>query len=75
MPADCCKSTWSKVPEDEPTFILRAKDLLAPAVLQDWIESAQHSGVNPDKITHAQEHLEAFEAFQRLHPERCKLPD
>lgn len=37
------------VPPDEPSFVLRASDVLAPIVLQNWILLAKQLGT-PDRI-------------------------
>jgi hypothetical protein len=75
MPSQCCKDTWEKIPDDEPVFILRAKDELAPYVLGEWITNALEHGVNADKVEGAERHLEEFQAFQKANPDRVKLPD
>jgi hypothetical protein len=75
MPTQCCKDTWEKIPDDEPVFILRGKDLLATDVVREWIVAARRNDVNPDKIARAKEHLNAIDQFQGAHPERCKIPD
>ena len=75
MPANCCKESWKRIPEDEPTFILAARDKLAPVAIRFWISMAADQGVNADKIRRATEHLDWIERFQSEHPERVKLPD
>lgn len=75
MPSQCCKDTWEKIPDDEPVFIIRGKDLLALGPVRRWIEEANAAGVNDDKQNRAFEHLASIERFQLEHPERCKIPD
>lgn len=76
MPTQCCKDTWNKIPDDEPVFIIRGKDLLAVGAVATWIESAQRSRKVPkDKIDRANEHYTAIKDFQKKYPERCKMPD
>ncbi len=75
MAASCCKETWQKIPDDEPVFILRGKDLLAPSIVVDWIEKAEEANVNSDKIQRAWEHYKAMIEFQAQHPSHCKIPD
>lgn len=72
---ECCKETIAKVPEDEPVFLLRGKDLLASIAVETWIEEAQLRGVPADKVKRAIEHLKDIQKFQKRHPDRCKLPD
>lgn len=75
MPAECCKATWDKIPDDEPVFIIRGKDLLALGTISDWITRAEMESVNAEKIEGARKHFHWVQAFQVLNPERCKLPD
>lgn len=75
MPAECCKETWNKIPDDEPVFILMGRDLTAAAAIADWIVRAEKQGVNPDKLRRSREHLTAFNRFKAEHPDRCKMPD
>lgn len=42
------ESTWNTTAPDEPVFILRARDRLAPRTVQRWIEAAERSGVDVD---------------------------
>ena len=76
MPSQCCKDTWNKVPDDEPVFVIRGKDLLALKAVGAWIEEATRSRKVPkEKLDGAQLHYQAIKNFQRDHPERCKFPD
>ena len=63
------------VPDDEPLFILRARDLNAVATLEAYLAQA-------DLHNAADEHLEAvrmrinqFHAFAEEYPDRMKIPD
>jgi hypothetical protein len=75
MPHQCCNETWAKIPDDEPVFTVRGKDLLALGAVQKWIKDAQAAGVNQDKIDGAIKHRNWIQSFQVMNPERCKLPD
>lgn len=75
MPKQCCVETWGKIPADEPVFVLRGKDLLAPRIVAEWIQAAMRNGVNANKVQRAREHLEDMHHFQEKHPGRCKIPD
>jgi hypothetical protein len=75
MAKQCCKETWDKIPDDEPAFIIRGRDQLAPATVLHWLEAARDAGVNPEKFNEAYEHLTEIAEFQEKHLERCKLPD
>jgi hypothetical protein len=75
MPLQCCKDKWPTIPDDEPVFVIRGKDLLAIKVVRKWIAEAFKAGVNLEKMEAVQLHLQAIIDFQRDHPERCKIPD
>lgn len=75
MPKECCIETWGNIPADEPVFIIRGKDKLAEEAIQAWLDSADAYGVNEEKISKAEEHLQAVLKFQADNPERCKIPD
>lgn len=61
------------IPEDEPVFLIRAKDVSGPDVLQFWIQASIRAGVKPDMIELAQIHWERMVAWQKQHG--CKVPD
>jgi hypothetical protein len=75
MPAPCCKDKWPTIPDDEPVFVIRGKDLLAARAVAHWMDMAAKADVNSDKMAAVARHLKAIEDFQRDHPERCKIPD
>jgi hypothetical protein len=75
MPAQCCKDKWPTIPDDEPVFVIRGKDLLALSVVQLWMDKAIDAGVNDEKMLAVLEHYNAIAKFQEDHPERCKVPD
>ncbi len=54
----------------EPVFILRAQDMLAPALVRAWIALAETHGVSPKKLMSAQTIVWAMEKW----PNR-KIPD
>ena len=66
-------STWNRTADDEPIFILCARDVCAPLTVLDWVERASRAGVAMGKLR------EAFEqaiAMQKRQAERgSKLPD
>jgi hypothetical protein len=75
MPKQCCKDTWDKIPEDEPVFVIRGKDVLGPTMILHWINSAKQLGVNQDKIERAYEHVNDMLNFQKENSSRVKIPD
>lgn len=65
------RATGKPIPDDEPIFILRAKDMNATQALHAYWESL-------DDEAHAAEveaRMEAFDNFAAAHPERMKQPD
>lgn len=46
-------SCWNKAADDEPLFVLRAKDLLAPKAVKRWAEMALRSNHEQCKCTDA----------------------
>jgi hypothetical protein len=66
---------YARIPEDEPVFTLRGKDLLALGAIDEWLRLAHLAGVNEDKIRRGVEHLQDIRQFQANHRERCQIPD
>jgi hypothetical protein len=61
---------FEKAADDEPIFVLRGQDVLAPMVVEYWAELAAKLRVNPPKI------LEAYQCAQAMREyERRKVPD
>lgn len=46
------------IPEDEPVFLLRAQDRVAPNAVLYWAEMAEKEGVDPEMIRLARKHAE-----------------
>jgi L-ribulose-5-phosphate 3-epimerase UlaE len=55
---------------DEPFFVLRAQDYLAPQVIRLWAERARQNGCNMDKVREARDIADEMEKW----PHR-KMPD
>jgi hypothetical protein len=60
----------AKAAEDEPLFVLRGQDKLAPALVEMWASMAELHGAPRRKVAHAR----ALAADMRDWPTR-KLPD
>ena len=78
------ESTLNKADEDEPLFILRAQDKLAPQVVRLWAASLlaallgdgeNASQAQVDKVTRAMKLAIDMEAWQAQHSARVKIPD
>ena len=67
------KDREGKIDSDEPTFVLRAQDMLAPVVVQLWALNAGMHGVSQDKVDRARRLAEQMRRWQELHG--CKVPD
>lgn len=52
------------IPEDEPVFILRAQDKLAPDALRHWIEMAKMYGIDKNTINQAEKQLERMAEWE-----------
>lgn len=67
-------STGEPIPQDEPVFLFRARDLHAVTVLEFYSELLD----GPDDAEHREAvrlRIEEFYAFRYSHPERMKQPD
>ena len=62
-----------KIAEDEPVFLLRAKDKVAPAAVRAWAEFHRLSGGDPMLSKMAFEHAELMEEWQTNNG--CKSAD
>lgn len=65
--------TLAKVGDDEPIFVLRAQDRLAPHMVLDWAERARGVGVPEEKCAEAERCAKAMWAWARVHG--AKFPD
>jgi hypothetical protein len=63
----------NKIPEDEPVFILRGQDKLAPALLLEWAKQLRLNGGDPKMARIAEDHAQDMIKWQK---ERgSKIPD
>lgn len=67
--AEGCPS-YDKAADDEPIFVLRAQDRLAPETIDHWVRLARERGVSAEKIAEAERCADAMAEW----PNR-KLPD
>jgi len=54
-----------EIPEDEPVFLIRGKDIVAPKVIRHWAWRAHEEGADEDVVTRALEwarHIEEWQA-------------
>lgn len=59
--------------EDEPIFVLRARDALAGAAIGEWIRAARRCGVSEAKIEDARLHLALMDRWAAANG--TKVPD
>jgi hypothetical protein len=62
--------TLLKAQDDEPIFVLRAQDTLAPALVRRWADEAERAGCPAVKVLEARTIADTMERW----PTR-KLPD
>jgi hypothetical protein len=62
--------TLGKAQDDEPIFVLRAQDTLAPALVRRWADEAERAGCPAVKFIEARAVADAMEQW----PTR-RLPD
>jgi hypothetical protein len=60
---------------DEPVFILRAQDILAPRVVVRWAHLAEQANAPLDKVQGALRCAKQMADWQAQHPDRVKVPD
>jgi hypothetical protein len=60
---------------DEPVFILRAQDILAPRVVVRWAHLAEQAGSPQDKVRAALQVAKQMADWQANNQHRVKLPD
>jgi len=62
-----------KAADDEPVFVLRAKDKFAPTVVRGWVALAKAAGVPSEKLLEAELLAIEMEAWQEEND--AKVPD
>lgn len=61
------------IPQDEPVFLIRGKDICAPATLEKWCEEARKYGVDQSMIDKVQSHADYIRVWQIEN--ESKVPD
>lgn len=61
------------IPQNEPVFLLRGQDKLAPALLLRWAAELRLQGGNPIMARVVEEHAQRMIDWQNF--EKSKLPD
>jgi hypothetical protein len=73
-------ATGTPIPEDEPVFLFRAKDVHALGTIHDYSKRVYESITSieitsSDHLCAINRRLNDFEKFKQDHPERMKQPD
>ncbi len=58
---------YEKAGADEPIFTLRANDPVAPLMVEQWANHAQHQGVEADKLEEARLCASEMRNWKREH--------
>lgn len=67
-------SNGDVIPEDEPVFLLRARDYLALPMLQHYCLLCVKDGCSDYQMRGLRERLLQFEKFAAANPEKMKQP-
>ena len=68
------RSSGEVIPDDEPTFILRARDILALGVLNYYQVRSDRDGCTQYHMQLVEDVIKRFTDFRNNHPERMKQP-
>jgi len=64
---------YDKAGQDEPLFVLRAQDTLAPEIIREWAYRAKALGTPDEKVEQARRDADAMEDWQIANAK--KIPD
>lgn len=63
-----------KIPEDEPVFLIRARDTYGPETVREWVTmQINDPDHDPKLIKLVEDHVKLMDAWQATHG--CKVPD
>jgi len=71
--ANAGQGCLGKAEPEEPVFVLRGQDMLAPGAIRHWATQAMQAGVSWAKIQEALDCAMAMDAYQIEH--KHKFPD
>ena len=60
---------------NEPVFIIRGKDAVAPAAIRAYAKESALRGASPEHVAECQQVAEEIEAWQANNPALVKVPD
>jgi hypothetical protein len=74
MPTKHTCQCLEKVGDDEPVFVLRARDRCAPKIIRLWAEFARAEGSPEEKTQQARDIADEMEAWAKV-DDRGRWPD
>jgi hypothetical protein len=67
--------TMPDIPDDEPVFLLRAKDATAPSAVRAWADELRRCGGEKATVDQALDHADEMERYADTHYRGGKVPD
>ena len=52
------------IADDEPVFLIRAKDIVSAGAVRDWANRAESVGASPEIVAAAREHAARMDAWR-----------
>lgn len=69
------RHSGSIIPDDEPVFIFRARDVFSVDIITEYMRRLMDGNQNPQHIDTVGQRLEDFIRFREDNPNRMKEPD
>jgi hypothetical protein len=66
--------SYDNAQQDEPLFVLRAQDMLAPEIVREWAYRALAAGTPHEKVDAARKCADEMENYQ-IQKQAKKVPD
>lgn len=63
------------IPEDEPVFLLRGQDPLAPIAVAIYAEAAEAQGASKEFVDNCREQANCMEQWVKDHSSPVRIPD
>lgn len=64
-----------RIPEDEPVFLLRGKDVLAPKTVEAWADLAEQMGASEHIVATARQQAKDMRKYQKENHTLVQVPD
>lgn len=68
------RSTTEEIPEDEPLFLLRARDPLAAQAIRMYAVACRAASCTPGQVASCETIAKQFDEWLASHPEKSKMP-